>query len=470
MKDKEDIDRESELELFHDNNDRQVLLHSTDTYTRGRFQKKLGFVPSCFLIVSLFFFYGLFDGYIDAVHLILQSQSASYFQLYIFSLAKYPDLLKFMIAPVIDIFYIKAFGKSKTYLVISGLIVAAISLLASRYIDELVSQNRVGAVTSILIAINCYRVFYYIAATIWIVTLFTGEEEKTRGSLIKPIGEEVGKLIITGMFIPLNSVTWLNQYVYTQENAISEPWVTHKHVFLFSGISILVLVCLVTFFVAEKRIKSENQVSLRLALRFVPRMLKNRNLLMLTGFFLAFESLHYLVTELVTYKILQAGFPKESAAIAETLTIFSSLVAGLVYQRYLKFGYLITAAHYMAVAWLVCVAGKYFLGMKLEQEPEWSGAFWLYLIFKSGTKFATPLICFVAYLIQVVDLSVSSTIIGIMVTICQFGHLIPKSISLLLAKYIDANYIIITCMILHFIALIVLYKVARYLDLLKPSE
>lgn len=434
------------------------------------YQQELGYAGICSLVAVLFLMLGYFDGYIISVSLILQSQPDNYYTMYLLSFVSYPALLKFLVSPIMDTFYIKTFGKSKTYLVASSLCMASICLVSSSYIDNIITTNQAGMITLILVSINVCIMFYFMAATIWIVTLFTGIEAKTRGSLIKPLAEELGKIIFLGVFIPLNSVKWLNQYVYTQENAISEPMISHRHVFLFAGGSLLMLAGFVTFFVAEKKIKTENHVSLRVILKFVPKLLSSRNLIVLTGFFMTFECLHYLASELVELKTVHAGFSKESVAVIDMISILPTLASGIFYQRYLKFGSLVTAGYIMAAAWLVAVLGEYMLALKLEQTPGWPGAFWCYLVYRFTAKFTRPSICYLSYLVQISDAKASSTIIGIMISVYKLGHLIPRSASLCLATRIDADVIIVACMVGHLIALSSMFGVARRLDSLTPAE
>ena len=455
--------------LEYDIDDRQALM-ATGTYTSGCCQRVIGFKTACGLIIGLFFLNGLFDGYTHSIRIIFQSQKASYHQMSMYSFVKYPEIFKFVIAPLVDTYYFRSFGKSKTYLSISSIMIALTCLVVSNYADDLIANNYVALVSCMLIVINSFQAFYFMAATIWIVTLFTGEEEKTRGSLTKPIADSIGKHLLTGLFIPLNSVKWLNNYVYSREHAVSQPCITHRHFFMFAGIGLLTIVGFVTLFVAEKRIELKSKLSFNIILKFSKKLLTNINLMKLTGFFVAFECLHYLVTELISYKVMNAGFSKESAAIVDTCTIPITIVAGILYQRYLRFGHLITAAHYMAAIWLISMLIKYSLAIKLEDDPSWPGAFWVYLLVNSIGALATPLICLLAYLVHISDPRTSSTLIGIMLGICQFAHMVPKSISLFLAKYIDPDIIIITLKMIHFLALISLYKLARYLDTLKAAE
>lgn len=62
-----------------------------------------------------------------------------------------------------------------------------------------------------------------IAADSWIITILP-EEKKEKGSAARYIGMIVGKLITFNLFIPLNSIHFINQYIFlTPQNVRKLP-------------------------------------------------------------------------------------------------------------------------------------------------------------------------------------------------------------------------------------------------------
>jgi len=58
-----------------------------------------------------------------------------------------------------------------------------------------------------------------IAADSWIVTLLP-EGKKEKGSAARYIGMIVGKMITFNIFIPLNSLHFINQYIFSSPQTV----------------------------------------------------------------------------------------------------------------------------------------------------------------------------------------------------------------------------------------------------------
>lgn len=62
--------------------------------------------------------------------------------------------------------------------------------------------------------LSLFIIHKMIAADSWIITILP-EGQKEKGSAARYIGMIVGKLITFNLFIPLNSIHFINQYIYT---------------------------------------------------------------------------------------------------------------------------------------------------------------------------------------------------------------------------------------------------------------
>ena len=79
-------------------------------------------------------------GYYYAIWLILQSKGADYDSQSLLSLALYPYSFKFLVSPFLDRFYIGWMGRSRTYIIIGGYVLAIVFIAVGPYLDEKVEK------------------------------------------------------------------------------------------------------------------------------------------------------------------------------------------------------------------------------------------------------------------------------------------------------------------------------------------
>ena len=444
-------------------------LLDSDTHTSILWQSIPGYIGSCIVILALFLAVGAIDGHQYSVYIILQSQGVTYADMSIFSLAKYPMLLKLLFAPIMDGYYITAFGKSKTYILASGIGLVAVCFIASIYTDDLVANNRVVDLVWIFVVVNMLAAVFQVAAIVWITTIFE-TENKGKGSFVKPIGEILGYFFTASVFIPLNNVSWLNKYVYADDSQTRNPLFEHWHIMVGVAVIILAILAYITFFVAEKRIKGEQYVDLLSLLKFVPSILKNSNMLTLMIYMVLINGVHFLVVEIVSYMLITNGISKESFVIMDTLLFPLTIIVNLLCQRYLFQGSFMRTGFFMAVIGFLAISGKFAVACYANSHPHWMYAYHWIFFFKAVIKFSAPLSCFVAYIVQIADPRASSTIISILLTFMFASTLFPKTLGFLIANYVSIVPFVIVCKLIHLLSLVLLYSTAIALDDLGPVD
>ena len=457
-----------QLDKNQRDNERDKLL-DFDTHTSMLWQSIPGYIGSCMVILALFLAVGAIDGHQYSVYIILQSQGVTYADMSIFSLAKYPMLLKLLFAPIMDGYYITAFGKSKTYILASGIGLAGICFVASVYMDDLVANNRVVDLVWIFAVVNMLAAVFQMAAIVWITTIFE-TENKGKGSFVKPIGEVLGYFFTASVFIPLNNVSWLNKYVYADDSQTRNPLFEHWHIMVGVALIILAILAYITFFIAEKRIKGEQYVDLLSLLKFVPSMLKNSNMLTLLIYMVLINGVHFLVVEIVSYMLITNGISKESFVIMDTLLFPLTIIVNLLCQRYLFQGSFMRTGFFMAVIGFFAISGKFAVACYANSHPDWMYAYQWIFFFKAVIKFSAPISCFVAYIVQIADPRASSTIISILFTFMFASTLFPRTLGFLIANYVSIVPFFIVCKLIHLLSLVLLYSTAIALDDLGPVD
>ena len=442
-----------------------------DRYTSIFFQKKPSYYAALLVVSALFLFIGGFHGYQRSIHLTLQSQHVSMEELSRFSFSTYPYLFKVLFAPFIDRFYFKAFGKSKTYIVACGLLIAGIFYGVSPFMEDLVNTNQVNSIIWILILLNTLMVFFQVSASIWILTLFQ-RDQKTKASFLKVIAVDMGEILTFNLFVPLNSVRWINTYLYPVDSQISDPLFKHSHVCLGLASFILVIAVMLSLFASEKKISHENEIKLSKVFSYIPKLVSQPNMFKLLAYMAACRIPFYLIAEIVSYKVfLKFGITKSTIVMIDTLLIPMAILVSLLCHKFVHKGQLLKVGHWMTLMGLMAIFGKYIILLTVPENSQNNNlVIALIFLMKLALICAVAQNCYTAYFVHIVEERTSGTSMSILLAFITAIHLLPKTAGLQLADLLNFDHLVCGTMILHFAMIIFFYRSARYLDTLTDNE
>ena len=125
--------------------------------------------------IWLFLFYfieGLVIGYYrDSLQVLLIEKGATYEELSVLSLTMIPFSLKFLSAPIIDKYYDTDFGKRKSWIVPSYILLSLFFFLSAMYMDNLINNTDVGKIIILNLIIVWILAMADIAVDGWLVTM-----------------------------------------------------------------------------------------------------------------------------------------------------------------------------------------------------------------------------------------------------------------------------------------------------------
>lgn len=100
------------------------------------------------------------------------------------------------------------------------------------------------------------------------------------------VGQNLGTVATFNVFIPLNSVEWLNSKLFTN-TPLQKPLISHPIILNFISIFILCVVFFITFFVKEKEVKKGKDFGIiKIFTKNIPQMFSNKYNLYLIFFIL----------------------------------------------------------------------------------------------------------------------------------------------------------------------------------------
>jgi hypothetical protein len=461
------------IENLQEENKPLISDEVVDKYTSMFWQRKPSELESIVVFVCLFMVYGLFEGYQKSLNITFQSLNISMSDLSMWSLNTYPMLFRILWSPIIDRYYFRSFGKSKTYLLSSGLLMVCILVWMGLHMDDLVKQRRIGLITVICFCLIFTTSFYLIAASIYVLTLFKGPN-KTKGTFVRVIATNFGEILGYYIFIPLNSETWVKEHI-TGDIEPNQSISIYKHKYLLLGAACILLPTLLylTFFMAEKKIKGESGVTLTGAIKFIPKILMRKNTLLFASVVFSVRFFSNFTAEILNYQLIHIGIPKETIVLIDAFLFPVQIATSFLCHRLLSKNRILQTAHLLTFIWLLDSISKYLLIKYLtygNNISETSVAVQWIFINQFFYMFAIPGNLIVAYVGNISDVRVGSTMMTTLLTINDSVTNLSKTFGLKIGSWMNFDSFVILFKVVQLVILLLFYRVSKYLDRLDIKD
>ncbi|CAD8044505.1 unnamed protein product [Paramecium primaurelia] len=291
------------------------------------------------LFIFLYFVQGIPLGlWSSTLMMILLEHGVPYSNLAILSLAIYPFSFKMLTAPFLDVYYIKSIGKRRTYIIPIQYLMAIIYTLLyftkiSTWVYNIEFLTIIGF---ILILLSAHQ---DIAIDGWVLTAFSSEHNHL-GATAQTVGQMIGVIFSTTIFITLNSKDFCNSYIYTlpQETGILS-------LDLFCLINALYLIALTLYvqFCTKEQSKEESideieQHQIKTVFRNLKELVLNRNLQFLFLHLILFRLCFQPILTSTSSLLIAQGLKKEVMAWIQTIMIPINFIIIALIGKYDKRG------------------------------------------------------------------------------------------------------------------------------------
>ena len=168
------------------------------------------------------------------------------------------------------------------------------------------------------------------------ISLFQGNDRSIAGVLINS-GHILGKFTSTSIFVPLNSVKWLNQNFF-KDNPRTTPLISNQGYVLFISIILLIFMAYLAIAVPE-RSSTHKLGSYKSAILAIPQVLKNTAVATFVVYLLLIRVIPGLLSEGLMLKFIQNGVAKTTIVNIETIllpyNLFMIFLIGWFIKRFM---------------------------------------------------------------------------------------------------------------------------------------
>ena len=440
-------------------------------YTTLFCQSKLSFGKSCAFVFMSFYAVGLVQGYYSSISFILSSEGASLSDQSHLSFASYPYSYKFLISPLLDRYFFRSFGRSKTYCVAAGSILASLFSFLGPTMANFIENVKVGPLIFLFLGINMLVILLQVSSESWILGNFK-KEEKAKASLVINLGQVFGIMCGYNFFTPLNDVDFLNEHFF-KNHPRTTPLVTHT-MFMFFAAAIMIMVVLVNILlVSEEKILDTRTNSLCTILGVIPKSFMNRNLRNFILYMFGTRFIFYMSDSSLDFALLRNGYLNIDRSILsgmDTLMYPIAVTVNCLAIKFIKKGNIIKVYHWIMVMITLIGLFRYLNYRNLVANQNYTQT----VIFMACSSFFR---CFdlgttflFGYFNTIIDKTFGNTSITILTALMNQTSILPTTIGLGLAGSMNYDLFITIVLIGQGAMLLLLWPFAAVLDKRDQTE
>lgn len=218
---------------------------------------------SIFLLIMLYTAQGIPMGLaFGSIPFLLKERGSTYAELATFSLASLPYSLKLFIAPIVDSFYYRSFGRRKSWIVPIQLIIGLTMFLMGATINLWVVHGNVHKLTPMFILLLAMTATQDIAVDGWSLTMLR-KSNVSYASTCQSLGLSIGYFSTFTVFLAFSNDQFCDKYVrpFLLHSSAEGALVSLQSALRIAGLYYLFLTLYITFFKKETSDEDVNKKS-----------------------------------------------------------------------------------------------------------------------------------------------------------------------------------------------------------------
>lgn len=396
------------------------------------------------IILLVFFVIGSICSYQGAIILELQEKKATFRDQALFTISSYPFIFKVIFAPLVDLFYFEKVGKCKTWIIGSSSVLALVLIIVAPWAETFIDPHKVGGLTALWFCINLVTVFLTISAEMFIVKIFE-EDDKSKGSMLLDLGWSIGGFFSYNLFVPLNSVTWLNNHVF-QASPVSKPIISHKAMVFGLASTALIYAVAVLIFVGEKKTELNHpRLSLVALLNKVGKFFTQPTMRNFLGYIALMRIFRYLLTDTLMLKIINGGVAKTTIVNIDTVTFPLYIVVSVCFMRLMSKGKVMKLYSSMLLYAMAVLVVALMVLNDLETHHNSSRTSVFLVLISIMNKFSVDGPFLMGFINLITPHDIGSTFITFMMCWQNLTQIVPSSIGLEIVHRHFMNFNVFAC-------------------------
>ena len=168
--------------------------------------------PTIAFLIFLYIAQGIGFGNNLAIPMLLIDRNKSLTDIAILSQAFLPYSFEFLLAPIVDTFYIKKIGYRKTWVCGFFLITSILFFYFSFHITDMIQYGSISQILTMLVVLTCSQATADIAVDAWALAILSDSDPSFK-MMCETSGSRIGQMLSKTIFILLESEYFSNKHI-----------------------------------------------------------------------------------------------------------------------------------------------------------------------------------------------------------------------------------------------------------------
>ena len=422
------------------------------------------------------------------------------------SLITYPLLLKFLYAPIIDTYYFRSIGRSKTYIFILGLLAGISVLIFAPRADLAVENKEIALLAGFWFFVNFLANFQQVAFESWTVTIVDQAYRKYMAIMLI-LGFSTGDFTSYNAFVFLNSQKSINdnfgwfcqgQDSGSQRACLENLRVTHTRFVRFMGVLVLLVSFYVLLFIKERVVDQEQEEANRqneiqvidhdqpdrglkgILFQFIPKLMKNKAMRVFIFYLIASRFFFELYKRSLDLRFVGKGMELKTINLVNTLVFPFALLTGYLSSPFIKRGSAMRRYQLIVTIEILACTHRFYLTYIYSKGYEHKNSFFTQILINNiiGQVKRCNFYFWFGHLNMIItDLAYSSTILAIFTSVNNAAGWGVNYIGLKTIQYMEGcfpgrgyNWCVTVATICALVSMYLLRGYTVYLDELPTEE
>lgn len=411
-------------------------LSQTTTYL---FNRRLGTTGNSLLSVSLGLISGLMLGYTRSLVFCLHEKGATLAQQAELNFIFYPNVYRLLVAPLVDLYYWRSFGRTKSFLVPLSIANCILLILAAEKVDALLEQTASTQVTVWFFAIMQLHVLFSSAGDSLMKTV-EFESEFKKIMQVREMGSMIGDFMGFNFFLVMNSPGFLESLL-GKNKLLSAVFVSHKlFLLIFAGIYGAFGLLLLFLYGEPLTETQHDKPTFESVIRLFPAICKSKENRLLVCYLLLNRSFRSAVTGTLQLKFMEYGISKAQISAADTLTFPLVAIAVCLFFSTSNRNTPAMTNHKISIGLTLIYLWKYLILRDLRDNQNKLRTFILLAATSVIEKIVARGVYFGMFLNRISQANISSTYLSIYYSIINASLTLPSSAGFYLSSCSGFSY------------------------------
>ena len=373
---------------------------------------------------------GICLGFVEgSLPILLVKNGAKLSDLGFLSLCSYPFGLKFLFGPLLDRYFSERVGKRMSYILPCLSTILLLSFLSAFSIDQWIQSVNLSPLSLVSFFMLLASAILMITSDGYLITT-VARNRRSLMPMLKFSAQNIGRFLTYNLFIPLSSVKFCNDYIFSTPH--DEPLVSFQALFILLAAGTFFYVLYLSFCSVKEPPTRQNFESLFEIIKMIRGFWTNKNLFRFLVFGIIWKLGFAPLDNYLLPACIRGGFSEADFINIQTMLFPVSIIAACLAGNYAVKGtqnqFRLFYAH--IVAKIATSLLSYWVLVEYGTPQGWQNAFWAMTLVQALDIIQEALLFTStgAFYARICDQKIGTTFLTVIFSVNNLGTSLPKTL------------------------------------------